>query len=78
MDINAKISDDYPPLHLAIKNKLDKEIIELLIHKGADVNAKIYDDDTPLHLAIKNKLDKKTIELLILQGADINAKNKCN
>ena len=60
-----------------------KEIIELLISKGADINAKTNENkelllerggETPLHWAVLNK--RKDIgELLISKGADINAKN---
>ncbi|NRB28689.1 MAG: ankyrin repeat domain-containing protein, partial [Roseibacillus sp.] len=53
-----------------------KEIVELLIAKGADVNAKFEDDgSTPLHLAAW-KGHFETAELLIAKGADVNAKDK--
>ena len=51
-----------------------KDIVELLIAKGADVNAKFDDDgSTPLHLAAW-KGHFETAELLIAAGADVNAK----
>ena len=51
-----------------------KDIVELLIAKGADVNAKFEDDgSTPLHLAAW-KGHFETAELLIAKGADVNAK----
>ena len=49
-----------------------KEIVELLIAKGADVNAMRF-DGTPLHLAIGHK---EIIEILIAKGADVNSKSK--
>jgi ankyrin repeat protein len=49
-----------------------KEIVELLISKGADVNAKTdKGGSTPLHTAD----NKEIAELLIAEGADVNAKN---
>ena len=49
-----------------------KEIVELLIAKGADVNAMRF-DGTPLHLAIGHK---EIIKILIAKGADVNSKSK--
>jgi cytohesin len=51
-----------------------KDIVELLIAKGADVNAKFDEDgSTPLHLAAwKGHFD--AAELLIAADADVNAK----
>ena len=59
------------PLHYAST----KEIVELLIAKGADVNAKSSDGSTPLHDAAYYG---RTIiaELLIAKGADVNAKDE--
>jgi len=47
-----------------------KEIVELLIAKGADVNSKDKSGYTPLHGAATDV----TVELLIAEGADVNAK----
>jgi ankyrin repeat protein len=51
-----------------------KEIIELLIAKGADVNAKNNSGWTPLLMAVLGDR-KEVIELLIAKGADVNAKD---
>ena len=55
-----------------------KEIVDLLIAKGADINAMAGAGDgvgwTPMHEAAEGG-HKKVVELLILKGADINAKN---
>ena len=51
-----------------------KEIVELLIAKGADVNAK-YEGWTPLHTAVEGG-HKEIAELLIDNGADVNAMDK--
>ncbi|MDC0319281.1 ankyrin repeat domain-containing protein, partial [Verrucomicrobia bacterium] len=54
--------------------KGNKEVVELLIAKGADVNAK---DDliewTPLFMAVEEG-HKEIVELLITADADVNAK----
>ena len=60
--------------HEKSNKELSKEIIELLIAKGADVNAKRDDGETPLHQAA-SKGRKEIIELLITNGADVSAKS---
>ena len=51
------------PLHSAVREG-HKEVIELLIAKGADVNAKDDDGTTPLDMAD----DKETADLLRKHG----------
>ena len=48
-----------------------KNVVELLIAKGADVNAKNSKGDTPLHAAYKIDI----IKLFIARGANVNARN---
>ena len=55
-------------------NTGNKEIVELLIAKGADVNVMRF-DGTPLHLAAVIG-HKEIIEILIAKGADVNSKSK--
>jgi ankyrin repeat protein len=52
-----------------------KEIVELLIAKGANVNSADGDGDTPLHLAGSTTASTEIAELLISKGADVNAMN---
>jgi ankyrin repeat protein len=60
-------------LSYAIGNN-HKEIVELLISKGADVNAKGDDGSIPLGTATLTGR-KEIAELLIAEGADVNAKD---
>jgi ankyrin repeat protein len=68
------------PLHCASSWSNKKEVVGLLIAKGADVNAK--DDqgyylETPLHKAAFWG-NTEIIEFLIAKGADVNAKSSSN
>ena len=72
-DVNAKDETGGTPLDEAA-GWGRKDIVELLIAKGADVNARFDDDgSTPLHLAAW-KGHFETAELLIAADADVNAK----
>ena len=77
-NVNAKGYRSYgslvkPPLHYAAQYG-HKEIVQLLISKGANVKAKTDDGRTPLHSAAA-KEHKDIAELLIEKGADVNAKS---
>lgn len=55
----------------------DKDMVELLITKGAMVNVKNRDGSTPLHRAAQ--FNTKAIAVLLLEaGADKTIKNECN
>lgn len=69
IDSNLKYSHGRSLLHLALLNNSGKEIIELLISKGADINSIDDDKYTPIILAIiKNRLD--CTELMISNNAN--------
>ena len=71
--MNAKDEDSWTPLHSAVAGG-HKDVVELLIAKGADVNAKNdkYGGTPLLHAAGEGH--KEIVELLIAAGADVNAK----
>ena len=71
VDVNATNVGGDTPLNSAAGNG-HKEIVELLISKGADVNAKNA-VNKPLHMAAERG-HKEIVELLIAEGADVNAK----
>jgi len=52
-----------------------KNLVEQLIHKGADVNAKNKAGETPLFWAV-DKSQGKVVQLLIAKGADVNTKDE--
>jgi len=64
----------YTPLHFATANNY-KDIVELLIAKGANVNAKDDDGGTPLHRAVQED-HKDVAEFLIARGADMSARDE--
>ncbi len=65
---------DISPLRLEVK-RWNREVVELLLRKGADIEAKDYSGATALHLAAA-KGDIGSAELLLTHGADITAQTK--
>jgi cytohesin len=71
-DVNRRTPYGTTPLDRAVIAGF-KDIVELLIAKGANVNAKDNWDWTPLHSAVYGHKD--IVELLIAKGANVNARN---
>jgi ankyrin repeat protein len=70
--INAKDNDGLTPLHYAVTAGR-KELVSLLLARGADVNARDNRGATPLHLAV-DRVQREIAHYLISRGADINAR----
>ena len=73
VNINEFVNN-FTPLMLVCKDKL-KEIVKLLIEKGAKINEQNESGDNALILATTNS-DKTLVEILLGAGADVNLKNK--
>jgi ankyrin repeat protein len=62
-------------LQEVVRNKVtDRDVVELLVKKGADINHPDENGNTPLHLAVKQDLLRLS-KLLIAHGADVNSKD---
>lgn len=74
IDVNVK--DDYgcTALHDCVEYSYHQEMVEYLVHRGANVNEKNNDGNTPLHFAVlKNQWD--AVKFLLTQKSDITIKN---
>tara|TARA_B100000586_G_scaffold118715_1_gene85535 strand:- start:122 stop:397 length:276 start_codon:yes stop_codon:yes gene_type:complete len=81
---NVKGSESWTPLFAAVVYGR-KEIVELLLAKGADVNRKCEDYRTPLHMAVSSPFvspsDRKEIAALLRKhggktGEELKAEGK--
>ncbi|GHT84964.1 hypothetical protein FACS1894137_08670 [Spirochaetia bacterium] len=61
-------------LHLSVRGRADKTILNLILDKGALVNARNKAGDTSLHIAVREDLEDAGV-LLLSRGADIFANN---
>lgn len=70
------------PLYVAVNDELDcgdiKEVLELLISRGAKIDAVTHSGRTVLHETCNQEFqeNEESLNFLILQGADIRAKDK--
>jgi ankyrin repeat protein len=84
-DVNIKGTknfEDMTPLHFAAGHN-NKDMVELLLSRGANVKAKDKNGHTPLHWAANMgcrssilTFRKDVMELLLAHGAEVNAKAK--
>ncbi len=74
--LNARTSDGYPPLGLAIFFRYP-EVARFLIERGADVNAAATNAQrvAPLHAAAAT-CDRDSMRLLLERGADVHARQQ--
>ncbi|XP_048251507.1 ankyrin repeat domain-containing protein 49-like [Haliotis rufescens] len=74
-DVNSKDLNGWTPVLLAAR-KGHREVVELLVRKGADVSVLTFNDDNILHLACMGS-DVETVKyVLSLNVVDINARTK--
>jgi len=70
--IDAKdMANGYTPLDLAIFSSKHKELVQLLVAKGADVNARAASGATPLYWAVLRG-QKDDMAFLLEHGANVN------
>ena len=69
-DVNKKGSDDKTPLWLSVK---DKELLQLLIKKGAKINELGMLGESPLHYSASSG-EVEIMKYLLEHGADVNQK----
>lgn len=73
LDVNARDREGWTPLHIAVHDG-NRDMIQLLIARGADVNVRDRSGRTPLY-QITFWNDVKAADLLLSKGADVNAKD---
>lgn len=71
LDVNAVNENDRTPLHLAVKYGR-KEMVEMLLDKGAKVDVVDNRNRTPLHLAAQYNEKKEIVEMLLNKGAKVD------
>jgi ankyrin repeat protein len=67
----ADMKNGYTPLDLALFASRHKEIVDLLLEKGADVNARSASGSTPLFFAVLRD-QKDDVLTLLAKGANVN------
>jgi ankyrin repeat protein len=68
---NYEAQDGFPAVYAALSSERGDrhELLELLLHRGADPNERGINDYTPLHLAVAQR-DSRAMSLLLTHGAD--------
>jgi ankyrin repeat protein len=72
--VNARDNDGYTPLHYAVLHG-HRDLVMLLLSRGADVNAQDNKGITPLHMAV-DRVYKDIARSLITSGANVLARTK--
>ncbi|CAJ2376017.1 MAG: hypothetical protein IBGAMO2_180003 [Arenicellales bacterium IbO2] len=85
IDVHGRDGQGNTPLHWAVETPLHLlaterpgrvlDVVETLIHAGANVNASNSNGDTPLHGAVLSN-DLEIVTALIESGADVDARNR--
>jgi ankyrin repeat protein len=65
------MQNGYTPLHLAVFSVKHKQIVEMLVNKGADINAQPASGATPLFFAVLRD-QKDDVQFLLDHGANLN------
>ena len=65
-----------PLLFIAVK-KGNKDVVQLLVEKGANLNRVSYDGETPLSIAAKEG-QAEMVRVLVENGANVNQANDCD
>ena len=72
-DLNMRDRNEVTPLSLALWLGI-KEIIDILLERGADVHVKNWGHETTLMWAVRSRYaNENTVSLLLGQGVDVNA-----
>ncbi len=78
----AKVSDKIlpnglTPLHWAARCTKHKEVIEILLKKGAEINVPERTGLTPLHWAVQNpNIPVEIVDIMVQNGGDIHVRTK--
>lgn len=70
---NITNTEQLSPLHIALLNKPNLQLITFLLDQGADINAASTNGLTPLHYAVQKGAGTKIINLLLNRGANLNS-----
>jgi ankyrin repeat protein len=70
-DDTRYLQNGYTPLHLAVFSVKHRQIVEMLVNKGADINAQPASGATPLFFAVIRD-QKDDVQFLLDRGANVN------
>ncbi|AXK60187.1 ankyrin repeat domain-containing protein [Candidatus Chromulinivorax destructor] len=72
---HPSISNPYPSAFTSVRLDNNKEIVKMLIDKGADVNTQTKYRDTALHWAVENN-NAEIVKMLMAAGADVTIQDE--